>query len=114
LVTGLLIGLPWWAWHLLADFWGGARYGELYLLHALLWGAALPAYRVLMTWVYERTYSLLIAVLMHASFTGGQAIFEPIWTTPTNAVLWYGLFALVLWAVVAGLIIVSARSGPAR
>ena len=29
----------------------------------------LPAYRVLMVWVYDRTGSLLVAILMHASLT---------------------------------------------
>jgi membrane protease YdiL (CAAX protease family) len=112
LITGLLIGVPWWAWHLLADYWGGAQYGEIYFLHALLWGVALPAYRILMTWVYEHTGSLLVAALMHASFTGGQAIFEPVWTTPTNAVVWYGLFAAALWAVVASILLGQRKMSP--
>jgi membrane protease YdiL (CAAX protease family) len=103
LAAGLLVGVPWWAWHALADYWGGAGYGGWYLPHLLLWGAALPAYRVLMTRAYARTGSLLLAVLMHAAFTGGQALLGPAWTTAGAAVLWYGAFALALWAAVAAL-----------
>ena len=32
--------------------------------------ATLTAYRFLMTWLYGRTDSLLLAMLMHASYTG--------------------------------------------
>lgn len=31
--------------------------------------AGLPAFRVLMVWVYHRTESLLVAMLMHTSLT---------------------------------------------
>jgi hypothetical protein len=46
---------------------------------------------------------LLLAVLMHAAFTGGRALLGPAWTTAADAVLWYGPFALALWAAVAAL-----------
>jgi membrane protease YdiL (CAAX protease family) len=111
LAAGLLLGLPWWAWHALGDYWGGAAYGGWYLPHLLLWGVALPAYRVLMTRVYARTGSLLVAVLMHAAFTGGQALLEPAWTTAANAVLWYGAFALALWAAVGLVALADRRVG---
>jgi membrane protease YdiL (CAAX protease family) len=109
LVAGLLIGVPWWGWHVLADYWGGAGYGAWYPAHVLLWGAALPAYRVLMTWVYARTGSLPTAVLMHAGFTGGQALLDPAWTTAADAVLSYGAFVLALWAAVAVLTLADRR-----
>jgi membrane protease YdiL (CAAX protease family) len=110
LATGLLVGVLWWGWHVLADYWGGAGYGAWYGPHVLLWAAALPAYRVLMTWVYRHTGSVLVAALMHAGFTGGQALLLPGWTTGAAAVLAYGAFALALWAAVAA-VAVAGRGG---
>src|SRR5215217_1513745 len=75
LATGLIVGVLWGAWHLLFnDIWASvATSGELSPpLFALVWGLTflagqLVAYRVLMVWVYDRTGSLLLAILMHAS-----------------------------------------------
>jgi hypothetical protein len=77
LSTGLIVGVLWGAWHLLGnDIWASvATAGDLSLaLFVVLRGLSLLvgqllAYRVLMVWVYERTNgSLLLAILMHASF----------------------------------------------
>jgi hypothetical protein len=38
----------------------------------------LLAYRVLMVWVYDRTGSLLVAMLMHASLTATTLIAGPL------------------------------------
>ncbi len=38
----------------------------------------LPAFRVLMVWVYDRTGSLLVAMLMHVSLTASTLIFQPV------------------------------------
>jgi membrane protease YdiL (CAAX protease family) len=91
LATALLIGVPWAIWHDLAGYWGGAdRYGSLYLPDLLLWLVALPAYRFLIIWVYDHTGSLLLAILMHASFTGSQGFLGPTLFVAGNDVLWYG------------------------
>jgi uncharacterized protein len=37
----------------------------------------LTAFRVLMVWVYDRTESLLVAMLMHVSITACTIIFAP-------------------------------------
>ena len=44
----------------------------LYL--AVLLFAWLPPYRVLMVWVYDRTESLLLVILMHTLITAAQFI----------------------------------------
>lgn len=79
LPTGIIVGVLWAAWHLLVAFWGsGAVSGTLsltsYLLDPFLF---LTAYRVLMVWVYDRTESLLVAILMHASLTASPRILSP-------------------------------------
>lgn len=98
--TGLILGVYWGTWHLLADYWGNAgAYGALYPLRGLLWVVTLTAYRILMVWVYSKTTSLSLMQLMHAGFTGGQALWEPP-LAPTAYLLWYGSFAVALWILV--------------
>jgi uncharacterized protein len=74
LSTGLIVGMLWAAWHLLVTFWAsGTISGEFalasYLLDPFLF---LVAFRVLMVWVYDRTGSLLVAMLMHTSLTASS------------------------------------------
>jgi membrane protease YdiL (CAAX protease family) len=111
LATGLTLGVLWGTWHLLADYWGNAgAYGSLYLVRALLWVATLTAYRVLMVHIYSKTTSLALMQLMHAGFTGTQAIVERPFS-PSEYLLWYGTFSAVLWVLVA-IVAVSQRRVP--
>jgi membrane protease YdiL (CAAX protease family) len=102
LSTGLILGLLWGAWHFLPFFWGsGTTSGVvpvvLYLLVLLFtW---LPAFRVLMVWVYDRTESLLLAMLMHASLVASNAILAPL-ATEVSQVTYNLVWAAVLWAIV--------------
>lgn len=108
-VVGLGFGIIWTAWHFLADIWGTYRvFQSLYVPHFLSWLIALPAYRILMVWVFAHSQSLLLAVLMHASFTGGQALFWPSTTSAAQSLLWYGIFAVALWGVV-GIVALTSR-----
>jgi membrane protease YdiL (CAAX protease family) len=103
LTTGLIVGLVWGAWHFLVFFWGsGTTSGvvpvTLFLLVLLFtW---LPAYRVLMVWVYDRTESLLVAMLMHVSLVASNAILAPL-ATGVSQVTYNLVWAAVLWVVVA-------------
>jgi membrane protease YdiL (CAAX protease family) len=101
--AGAALGLVWGAWHALADYWGGASWGALWAPHMLEWIAALAAFRVLMTWVYTRTESLPLAMLLHAGSTGAQVLLWPVGVAPRGELVWYGLFALALWLAVAAL-----------
>ena len=103
LSTGILLGIVWGGWHFLAIYWGSAAsFGDvpvaLYMLAALF--TFLPPYRVLMVRVYERTQSLLIAILMHTSLTASMIILGPL-VTGTNAMLYNVTFAAILWVCVA-------------
>ena len=113
LATGIMVGLLWGAWHLLVNFWSsGSPSGELslaLLLHSLLFSLGiLPAYRVLMVWVYDRTGSLLVAVLMHASLTASNVIFVPL-ATGATLVAWSVVLAAALWVVVGAAAVVNGR-----
>jgi membrane protease YdiL (CAAX protease family) len=112
LATGLIVGLLWGVWHFPLFFWGsgvtsGALSPALYLLVLLFtW---LPAYRVLMVWVYDRTESLLVAMLMHISLVASNAILVlPLALAGVAGVTYDLVWAAVLWVVVA---VVSLANG---
>ena len=104
LATGLIVGLLWSAWHVLVVVWGiGERAGTMPLaLFVVVDGlAGLPAFRVLMVLVYDRTESLFLAMLMHVSLTATILILTP-QTTGIRLVA-YGLaFAMAIWLIIAG------------
>ena len=100
--TGLIVGLLWGAWHFLPFFWGsGTTSGvvPVALFLPVLLFTWLPAFRVLMVWVYDRTGSLLVAILMHASLVASNAILAPL-ATGVSQVTYNLMWAAVLWAIV--------------
>jgi membrane protease YdiL (CAAX protease family) len=107
--TGLLVGLLWGAWHF-PMFWepnsfsGALPFGVL-LVRLFSW---LPAFRILMVWVYDRTGSLLVAMLMHGSLTATQLIFMPPPSSGMTLMISILAWAAALWIVVA-LITVGGR-----
>jgi len=107
LATGLIIGLLWGAWHFIM-FWENDSFSGAFQLAILLarlfsW---LPAYRILMVWVYDHTESLLVVMLMHVSLVATLAIIEP--TLSGVGLLAFILVrAAVLWTIVAA--VTSAR-----
>jgi hypothetical protein len=105
LTTGLIVGFLWGAWHLLVNFWSsGSPSGSLLLpllLHSVFFSVGvLPAYRVLLVWVYDRTGSLLVVTLMHASLTASNIILVPV-ATGVTLVAWSLILTAALWAIVA-------------
>ena len=66
---------------------------------AVLYLATLTAYRILMTWMFARTGSLLLAVLMHASYTGWLFVLFPA-TSFEQSLAWQTTLAAALWLVV--------------
>jgi membrane protease YdiL (CAAX protease family) len=106
--TGLIVGLLWGAYHLSVIVWSGSHTGALGLaiLLAQLF-AWLPAYRVLMVWVYQRTESLLVAMLMHASLTAGMLILQPLAMAGVTLLSWLIAFAAAWWVVVAAVVVAN-------
>lgn len=100
--AGLLLGLVWALWHLLVDVRQNFNtMGIAWLLEfAVFYVATLTAYRLLMTLVYANTRSLMLAVLMHASYTGWLFVLYPA-TSSKQGLIWKIAFAASLWAVVA-------------
>ncbi|MDP2857986.1 MAG: CPBP family intramembrane metalloprotease [Bacillota bacterium] len=111
LTTGLILGSLWEAWHFLINFWSsGDSSGALsvdLLLHSLFFSVGiLPAYRVLMVWVYDHTGSLLVAILMHTSLIISNVILVPM-GTGEHLVTWSLVLAAALWGVVAAVAVAN-------
>jgi uncharacterized protein len=108
LTTGLVVGVLWGAWHFPlfweADSFSGALPFAILLARLFSW---LPAYRVLMVWVYARTGSLLMAVLMHVSLTASMIIMAPISLAGVSLLTSLLVGAAAWWAVVAAVAVFS-------
>ena len=118
LAAGLIVGFLWGAWHYLIAFWAsGTSTGALslsqFLPGLLFYVASLPAYRVLMVWLYERTESLLLAMLMHASFSASMLILQPPTMDLGAGLAWNLVLAALLWATVAA-VALAGRTHPSR
>ena len=109
LPSALLLGALWGIWHLpVVDSLGAASpHGVYWPEFFAAFVAVLVAMRVLIAWAYVRTGSLRMAQLLHASSTGFLVILGAPHVTPAQEALWYGIYAAVLWAVVA--IVVSIQ-----
>jgi membrane protease YdiL (CAAX protease family) len=106
--TGLIVGLLWGAVHFLIAFWASGSLAAGSSLTAFVAGflvfyvAALPAYRVLMVWVYDRTASLLVAMLMHAVLSASTIVLQP-QSTAANWT-WNLALAVALWVIVGAIV----------
>jgi hypothetical protein len=74
----------------------------------------LPAYRVLMVMVYDRTGSLLVAMLMHASLIAFWRIFTPLALTGVALVISYLVLTAALWVIIAVILRLQAPSRSVR
>jgi uncharacterized protein len=110
--TGLFLGFLWSAWRSLVVFWasGDAR-GELspFLFVAAVVFSWQPASRVLLVWIYDRTGSLFVTMLMHASFVTFWTVLTPLTVVGAPLVTYYLVLAAGLWVVVAGVALASRR-----
>jgi len=104
--AAVLIGLLWGFWHLpVVDFLGTATpHGSYLIPYFLAFIALMTAMRVLIAWLYANTKSLLLAQLMHASSTGSLVALSPAAVTAQQEAMWYGIYATILWVMVAFLV----------
>jgi hypothetical protein len=70
----------------------------------------LPPYRVLMTWVYARTGSLLMAMFLHAALTASVRIFDPLAISGVPILIYNLALGAVLWIAVVPLVFSSSVS----
>jgi hypothetical protein len=106
LTTGLLVGSLWGAWHDFLTAWGsgdaaGAFSLALFLPPFIFYVGVLPVYRVLMGWVYDRTESLLVAILLHAMLSASTVIILLPVARGVALSAYYLVLTALLWLVVA-------------
>jgi len=109
LATGVILGLVWGLWHL-PLFASSARTSQRIppiLTLAVMLFSFLPAFRVLMVWVYDRTQSLVVAMLMHLSQTA-TALILAIPVTADQTVVHDLVYAAGLW-IFTGVIALANR-----
>lgn len=113
LATGLIVGVLWGMWHLLIAVWasrglaGDASLGSFIAGFVAFYFVALPAYRVLLVWIHDRTASLLLVMCMHAMFSASTVILQPL--AAHGHFTWNLLVGIALWGIVA--IVASAERG---
>jgi membrane protease YdiL (CAAX protease family) len=116
LATGVFVGIWWSAWHLLPNIWSRhAAAGDLDMSVYFVATAVsvfvgyLTAFRVLMVWVYERTNSILVAMLMHMSITASLLMLNPMEIAGAHLQVYSFALAGAVWVVVAVLTLASRR-----
>ena len=106
LSTGLIVGILWGVWHFMIAFWasnylGGSSSWVMFVAGFLaFYLLALPAYRVLLVLVYDKTKNLPVIMLMHAFLSASTLIFQPA-ATGKIAFIWNLALGVVLWIIVA-------------
>jgi uncharacterized protein len=103
LSSSVILGVFWSVWHLpVVDYLGTTTPHGAYLpSFFVVFTVAMTAMRVLIAWVYAGTKSVLMAQLMHVSSTGSLVVFSPPRVTAKQEVMWYGLYGITLWIIVA-------------
>jgi membrane protease YdiL (CAAX protease family) len=105
LTTGLVMGLLWGTWHFpmfagTTDPTGAVPSALLVTAYLFAW---LPPYRVLMVWVYDRTESLLIAMLMHAPISATTFVLASYFSEATSGTA--ALTRVLVWGAAFWLIV---------
>lgn len=116
LSTGLIVGVLWGAWHIMAnDIWAIRTFaGDLDpTVYAVLAGLSylvgqLPPFRILMVWVYEKTGSLLVMVVMHFSLTACSISFASQSVSMVQAMIYMFFQAAAMW-LVAGAVVMADK-----
>jgi membrane protease YdiL (CAAX protease family) len=104
--TALVVGILHGVWHILITFWmsgtaSGAFSLAIFLPGMLFHIVSLTAFRVLMMQIYDRTGSLLAAMLMHTSLSASRRILNPVGLALVPGLIYDLIFAAALWVVVA-------------
>ena len=112
LVAGVTVGFLWAVWHFLPTFWGsgdssGAFSLLLFLPPCLYYVGVLPAFRVLMVWVYDHTESLPVVMLMHASLTASTLFILAPAARGIPLMIYYVVLTAVAWIAVAAVAVAN-------
>lgn len=112
LSSGIIMGIPWGAWHYPLFSASVSESGTIppTLYIAVMLFSFLIPFRILMVWLHDRTNSVFLVMLMHAPLAAGMVILLPPAMSGVNLVIFDVTFAAVLWAVVAALYMAARRT----
>ncbi len=115
IITGLIVGLFWGAWHFIL-FWERDSFTG-YLPILILAGRLftwLPPYRILMVWILDRTKSLLLVILTHASLVFTTTVIVPMTLKGESLLIWLAVWSIALWIVVGAITVFSRKTKPGQ
>jgi membrane protease YdiL (CAAX protease family) len=100
--SGLILGGFWVLWHLpVIDFLGAASpHGNFIWEFSLAFGLAMTAMRMIISWIYTRTGSIMLAQFQHAMSTGCLVVLGPNGVTAGQETVWYAVYGGILWILV--------------
>ena len=112
--AGLLLGVVWGVWHFLVYAAGsgtpsGGLAWDVFLPPVAFFIAVLPVFRVLMIWVYDRTESLPLAMLMHGSLSATAPVILAPEVTGAGLAAFYLALGGLMWLVVAAVGMANRR-----
>jgi len=102
--TGAIAGFFWGAWHIPIIALQSGTLGATIFSFGLL-----PAFRVVMVWVYDRSRSLLLAMIMHMSLTASSLIFGLASAQGMTTPIFTLAISVTLWMVIGASFVASRR-----
>ena len=102
--TGLILGTLWGVWHFLPLFYGcgdlsGKFDFQLFYPGLFFHYACLIPFRILMTFLYENTQSILLSWIMHTTLTSCTVFILNISKTGLPLLIYYIGLSLLLWMI---------------
>ena len=108
--AAIFLGILHALWHILADFLGNFNnYGAVWFPYFASFSLFVVALRVLIVYVYEKTGSLFLAQLMHASSSGFLAVLVPMGISGRSWFIFYAVYATVL-SIIAVIQVIRNKS----
>ncbi|PKV52846.1 CAAX prenyl protease-like protein [Aquimarina sp. MAR_2010_214] len=103
--TGLIIGLLWGVWHFLPVIWGSGNSSGDLVLSKFLPGlffhyAGLIPIRIMIVWLYDKSNSLILPIIMHATGTASTFFIFNISEVGIPLFTYYFLLAFLLWSFI--------------
>lgn len=111
-ITGLIVGFFWGAWHFILFWESDSFLGNLplFILLGRLF-AWLPPYRIFMVWILDRTKSLLLVILTHASLVFTTTVLVPMTLAGVELLIWLIVWGVILWLIVLGISVFKKHAG---
>lgn len=112
----VLLGVLWGLWHApVVDSLGAATpHGSYWLAFFASFVFLMTAVRCLIAFAYDRTQSVLLAQLLHATSTASLIMFGAGHVSPAQEAAWYAIYGAVLWAALIAAFLVKRLAQPVK